>query len=47
MADNPSKYDQLRKMREERALAAERLDVKKSVDVPSKKAIVPPAAAKT
>jgi len=47
MADNPSKYDQIRKLREERALAAERLGVKESADVPSKKTIIPPDAAKT
>lgn len=33
MADNPSKVDQIRKLREARALAAERIDAGKTVDL--------------
>jgi hypothetical protein len=42
MADNPSKYDQIRKLREARSLASERLGAKESVEILNKKEIIVP-----
>jgi hypothetical protein len=42
MADHLSKYDQVRKLREARALASERPAVKTSTEVPGEKEIVVP-----
>jgi hypothetical protein len=42
MADTPSKYDQIRKLREARSLASERPDSKESVEMLNKKEIIVP-----
>jgi hypothetical protein len=42
MADNPSKYDQIRKLREARSLASEHLGAKENVKILDKKEIIVP-----